>query len=97
MAQQGVNIWTLAQKLAAFNSSDRIPILYGASTANTSNSIAQTATISITNLFANSELAIVANTLTTNSSVILVNLPTSNPHVNNQLWSNNGVLMVSGG
>ena len=35
--------------------------------------------------------------LTTSNSVYIQNLPSTDPHSNNQLWSNGGVLMVSAG
>ena len=41
--------------------------------------------------------AVDATTITASSTVILSNLPTSDPSVAGQLWSNSGVLTVSAG
>ena len=41
--------------------------------------------------------AVDATTITASSTVILSNLPTSDPSVADQLWSNSGVLTVSAG
>jgi hypothetical protein len=64
MAQQGVNVFTaLPVKNNLFDLNDRFLFLFGADTANTSNSVAQTASISAVNLFQNSQLIIAANTI----------------------------------
>ncbi len=41
--------------------------------------------------------AVVATTVTSTGAVIMSNLPTSDPSVAGQLWSNSGVLTVSAG
>jgi hypothetical protein len=40
---------------------------------------------------------VVAETLTTTSDVIMLDLPTSDPEVLGQLWNDSGVLTVSAG
>jgi len=52
MVSQGRTTSKFPVKTTPFDNSDRVVIIYGASTANTSNSVAQTATIEITKLFA---------------------------------------------
>ena len=51
MVSQGRTTSNLPVKTTLFDNSDRVVVLYGASTNNTSNSVAQTATITVTNLF----------------------------------------------
>jgi len=45
----------------------------------------------------NTPAAVTATTLTASGTVILSGLPTSDPSVAGQLWSNSGVLTVSAG
>jgi len=52
MVNQGKTTSDFPIKTTLFDNQDRVVIIYGASTANTSNTVAQTATIAVTNLFA---------------------------------------------
>jgi hypothetical protein len=62
--QQGVNVFTaLPVKNNLFDLNDRLLFLFGADTANTTNSVAQTASITAVNLFQNSSLILAANTI----------------------------------
>src|ERR1700722_10789136 len=64
MSQQGVNVFTaLPVKNNLFDLNDRFIFLFGADTANTTNSVAQTPSITAVNLFQNSALIIAANTI----------------------------------
>ena len=51
MVNQGRTTSNLPIKTTLFDDSDRVVVLYGISTANTTNAVAQTATIEVTNLF----------------------------------------------
>ncbi len=51
MTSQGRTTSKFPVKTTLFDNSDRVVILYGASTANTTGAIAQTATIEVTKLF----------------------------------------------
>lgn len=52
MVDQGVTTFDLPQQNAAYSLNDRIMFIYAAEQANTVNSVAQTATITIQNFFA---------------------------------------------
>ena len=78
MTQQGVSVFTLPIKNNLNDQSDRFVFLFGADTANTPTSVAQTATITAINLFQNSGLIIAANTVSANSFV--ANVVTANSY-----------------
>ncbi len=104
MAQTGNTTWSLPVKTAINDDSDRVMILWGASTANTPSSVAQTATIPVSQLYNNANASISANNISVNGqlsilngNIVITNLPVADPHVPNQLWSNSGVLTISSG
>lgn len=81
--QQGVNVWGISAKNNLNDQSDRLVVLWGASTANTANSTAQTATISVTNLFQNSSISAVVNSVTAQtvtSNTLVANTITANSY-----------------
>lgn len=64
MVNQGKTTTQLNQVTGPYDTNDRLVLVYGADTANTSNSVAQTATITVQNLFGNTQgLTVIAANL----------------------------------
>lgn len=57
MANQGKTTLQFPQKTAPYDANDVLVFVYGADTSNTSNAVAQTATISIQNFFSSNIVA----------------------------------------
>jgi hypothetical protein len=100
MVNQSRTTSQLPQKTSCYDSNDSIVFVYGADTANTSNSVAQTATISVNNFLNQPNLSITAGVLI--AANLQINSTSSDPTTSSSLeivqgtvWVTNSYLYVA--